>query len=382
MNINRFTPGKRRLLRSFTLLCGMVLGGTATMPQPTLAQTHHIDILSNQFYSQLQDAWMFNINEQGVAAGYIATQSVNGPFLPTTYHGSGQFQTYGLESAGYWGTVAGMDRHGNFGGNLSDANYDSTPYVVRNGVVEYLPFVPSDYAWMDGMTASGIAYGSYYDEALDQGLIFTYQNGAVQTWSQPYQYAYTGRRMLNDRGLLGAAYYDPDSDQSYSYLFDTATATLTSLEIPAGFDIASLRQITNADLIYGTVYTSDYSDFRQGIWNSDGTFSHYFGIDEGTFNVSAIFNDLGHAISLYDDAVWRFDGAQWTAIEIDGLGDHRIFTLSDFNNRGDFVGLTSRTGSGFLWGFVAQAVPEPTTGSVLGLLLIGSVAVRRHRRNP
>lgn len=47
-------------------------------------QSCNAEIISNDYYPQLRDAWMFRINNQGLAAGYIATAAANGPYLPTT----------------------------------------------------------------------------------------------------------------------------------------------------------------------------------------------------------------------------------------------------------------------------------------------------------
>ena len=71
-----------------------------------------IDILSSDFYPALQDAWMMRINNQGVAAGYIAIDSPYGPYLATTYAGGGQFQTLGIESSTFSDIVTGINDRG------------------------------------------------------------------------------------------------------------------------------------------------------------------------------------------------------------------------------------------------------------------------------
>ena len=101
--------------------------------------SYTIDILSTDRYPQVQDSYMMRINDQGVAAGYIATASVLGPYLPTTYAGSGQFNSLGNESVGlghYYGLVTGINDGGDVVGNVTSADGSYSPYVERGGVVQ------------------------------------------------------------------------------------------------------------------------------------------------------------------------------------------------------------------------------------------------------
>lgn len=361
-----------------------LLGSLAIWPLnptiPVLGQTHRIDVLSDEHYPQLRGSDMFHINDQGVAAGCIATQNIDGPFLPTTYHGDGQFRNYGLQSQEPYWAVRGIDQDGNIAGNTSFPDNSYRPYVTRNGVVEYLPFDDSVVLLANavGMTTGGTVFGQYVTMS-DQNNFYTYRDSSLQSYVQPYQSVILVAG--NDRGLFAGQYFDSDTQKFHPYLFDTETGSMTSLQTPTGFNEIELwtGQITNADLVYGLAWTADYSDFRYGIWNSDGSFSRFFGVDEGSYQTWARFNDLGQAISVYDGGVWQFDGTQWLELQIDGLADFEIRYLNDFNNRGDFVGFGAHSGTQ-LWGFVANAVPEPSSGSLLGLMLLGGIGLRRRRK--
>ena len=75
----RLNPQPRRcLMRVYRsrilLLIGVTLVAGSSFARADIP-AYAVDILSNENYPQLRDAWMFRINNQGLAAGYVATAS-------------------------------------------------------------------------------------------------------------------------------------------------------------------------------------------------------------------------------------------------------------------------------------------------------------------
>ena len=66
----------------FLLLVAATIALAGRAAAQTGGPAYSVDILSDQYYPQLKDAWMYRINNNGVAAGYIATDGAGGPFLP------------------------------------------------------------------------------------------------------------------------------------------------------------------------------------------------------------------------------------------------------------------------------------------------------------
>ncbi|MFO0888887.1 MAG: hypothetical protein U0790_07025 [Isosphaeraceae bacterium] len=85
-------------------------------------------------------------------------------------------------------------------------------------------------------------------------------------------------RMLSDGGLLGVVGVSIGS--SSPFLYDLNTATLSALVVPDGFATASLLQITNSGLIFGSVLTED---LRQG-GSASGTWTDR-SVDSSTFRM-------------------------------------------------------------------------------------------------
>ncbi len=136
-----------------------------------------IDILSSDFYPALQDAWMMRINNQGVAAGYIAIDSPYGPYLATTYAGGGQFQTLGIESSTFSDIVTGINDRGDVAGVLIGAT-GGTAYVYQHGTVSY-PSPPANLvrSLLLGLNNEDLGYGRGLDPSRHLSQVFTVTNG-------------------------------------------------------------------------------------------------------------------------------------------------------------------------------------------------------------
>src|SRR5262249_9540525 len=95
------------------------------------------------------------------------------------------------------------------------------------------------------------------------------------------------------------------------------------------------------------------------------------------------FNDLGQAMGVVDGHLMFYDGSSWTERHVLGLDGYTLASISDFNDRGEFVGLVESPAGGFSWGFVARPVPEP--GSLLRAavgLIPAAVLARRKSARP
>lgn len=357
-----------RSCRGLTAIALSILACGILPKNQALGQTHWVDQISNQYFAQF-------INDQRQTAGYSLTTGHSEPYQVAAYSPGGSIQTFGMQSPILDLLVMGIDRHGNIVGNLAPPNSSAfQPYRIGNGVPEFLPLDPEVFPAIFGTSSSGTAYGVYSVLSPEGQRVFTYDGGALVDLPVSYPFAYAlNSRLLNDRGLAGLAYVDETFD-FIPFLYDMTTGTESLLEIPDGYDAVELRQITNSDLIYGLTRTSDGNDFRYGLWNLDGSFGHYFGVDTNSFVTSAIFNDLGQAISILAGDAWWFDGTNWSELSMVGLEGYEILSITDFNNRGDITGRARLIGSSDEFGFVSLAIPEPASGvclCILGMCLLG-----------
>jgi hypothetical protein len=282
-------------MRFTALAIGVLLLGVAPVRAELVPYT--IDILSADFYPQLRDSWMFRINNRGVAAGYIATQSSAGPFLPTTYAG-GQFQTLGIESTIYQLSVTGINDRGVVVGNLRDR--DLTPYVFRKGAVEY-PAFPAGFGFplLYGVNNAGLAYSAGGDLSTRTLQVFTLSDGTVTVLplSAPGFPSFdTASRRLSDAGLLAVRGYSADFSVVREFLYDIPTGTLAPVAVPTGFDQTSILQVTGSGLVFGQAFTADFSQSQFGFWNADGSFRGFFDVPTETSSVQ--INNLGQAVGL------------------------------------------------------------------------------------
>lgn len=376
----------RRLLILLVLLSAWGMAGPSA-PARAQAQPYTIDILSSEYYPQLRDSWMFFINNQGVAAGYVATESSQGPFLPATYTGGGRFQTYGIESRSYYYSVTGIDDRGFMVGNVTNQDGSQTPYIARNGVAEF-PILPGEFPLLDGISNAGTIYASTVYSDTNAIGVFTLRDGIVNRLpiSAPgitHFFSETGRGLSN-AGLLSLSGYSDNFSVFHNYLYDIPTGRLAQVAAPAGYDRTTIRQVTGSGLVFGRAYLADGSGSRYGFWNADGSFRSFFDAPAGTFNVQ--INNFGQAIGLNAGRPLFFDGASWSEREVLGLNGYTLAGINDFNDRGQFVGLAFNPQQSFLWGYVATpqqpAIPEPSSAVLLALGLIGPLggAVLRRQR--
>ena len=378
--------GSSHMTRTFvrsTLMLALVASGHGPRAMAG-SLTYTIDILSSDFYPTVQSSGMTLINDQGVAAGYIATQSPDGPYSPTFYTGGGRFQTLGVESSAPSLLATGMNDRGDLVGVLGLISGNS-PYVYQGGAISY-PVLPSSLtrAVFEGISDSGLVYGQGRDASSHLSEVFTVTNGQVTVLplSAPGLASFrTGAGLLSDAGLVGVTGFSQDGSISRAMLYDTTTGTLTPLALPSGYGAVSLLQITQSGLIVGTASTALGSGSRIGFWGADGSFRGFFDAADGIANV--YFNDLGQAIGFDHGQLVLYNGSSWSDPQILGLGDYLLSSISDFNDRGQFVGTVIRPSDDSLWGFVATAVPEPSSFMLqaVGIISVGVLARRRQLRS-
>jgi hypothetical protein len=342
---------------------------------------YRIDILSSDRYPQLKDAWMFRINNQGVAAGYIATASPAGPYLPTSYAGGGQFTSFGIQSSSYIYAVTGLNDLGDAVGNVFDPSFNPTPYIYHNGAVSHPDFSPTaDTPFLYGINNGGVAYGSYFDDGDGLAKVFTVGGNTATPLplsADGFHNFDSGPRALTDTGLLAVTGYSDDFSTSQGFVYDLAKGSLHPLALPDGFANFTSRKITPDGVVFGEIDSADYSVSRLGSWGADGSFRGFFDIPAGMDLTDVLFNDLGQGVGLLNGHLMFYDGTSWGERDVLGLDGYTLSSISDMNDRGDIVGLVRNAAGTFEWGFVASAVPEPGSLLLATIGLIPALAFAR-----
>lgn len=361
--------------------------------------TYSVDVLSPDRYPQVQDSYMMRINDRGVAAGYLATASAEGPYRATTYAG-GQFRPLGIESVGlgnYFGLVTGINNQGDVAGQVTNADGTITIYVARGGVAQAITLPPGAGAPDGGLTRvigigdDGTAYGQYVDKDGNP-QVFT-ATGSIAT---PLKVALAGfdqfsldttSHLLSATGVLGVYASSASTSASPALLYDTRSGGITQLATPAGFTYDDIYRVSMTG-VYGAVTDANFAVQSLAAWNLDGTFRGFIPLPSFLSPNAIHFNDLGQAIGLNttDHRPVFYDGSSWVEGDVAGLGNYTLADIEDFNDRGDFVGLAYNS-TGFEYGYVASAVPSAVPEpSSLALLACGGlgvlVAARRSRRHP
>jgi hypothetical protein len=365
------------------LRTALLIAATITLSyRPALADgtPYVVDILSSDYYPQLKDAYMYYINDNGLAAGYIATDTSRGPYLPATYSGGGRFTTYGLQSNIYPLSVTGLNDRGDLVGTLFDKDFNTTPFLVRDGVVSTTGLPADASPFLYGINNAGLAYGTYFDNADGLLKVYTLTGGTVTTLplaAPGFSNWDSATRSLNNAGLLGVIGYSDATFDASGFLYHLATGALDPIALPDGFASFSFLHVLDSGLVFGEAFSADFSVDRLGFWGSDGSFLRFLDLPDGLRSSSVRFNDLGQAVGLRDGHLLSFDGSSWSERNVLDLNGYTLNSISDLNNRGEFVGLVRSPAGTFEWGFVARPVPGP--GSIL-LSAVGLIGLGASRR--
>jgi hypothetical protein len=278
-----------------------------------------------------------------------------------------------------------MNDRGDVVGDLTSSNFSTTPYLYVNGTVGYLNLpngVEGPYLY--GINNAGFAYGALFNSSAQIGQVFTVLNGnlTVLPLSAPGLENWDANpRMLSNGGLLGVYGWSSTGSVSRGFVYNLNTGSLTALAVPGGFATAFVQQITGSGLIYGYAQTDDGSQRRFGFWNPDGSFRGFFDAPAGSRGI--LFNDLGQAIGLNNGQALFYDGTTWNPLSVSGLNGYSLLRISDFNDRGQFVGLAVNPAGTWAWGFVASPVPEHSALILLACGMAGiGVYARRRRPSP
>ncbi|MBX9578944.1 MAG: PEP-CTERM sorting domain-containing protein [Gemmataceae bacterium] len=353
---------------------------------PARAGYYRFDELSPRNYPSLQDCLMYVLNDNGVAAGYVALDTPYGPYLPATHTFGGPFNPIpGLSSTSYSGTATGISNTGTVVGQLGGV----TPpyYLYAGGAVRPVAGGPGyTVTALRGVNPNGVAYGTGRDDA-GRRQVFTTTDGTAQwhpleadgftNFSLPFGFA----DLMNADGLLAVRGFTLGGGPFAYYLYDTVGGGLTRLELPAGYtDFPTFDNLTPTTL-FGYLYDG-VNPGRYGEWNLDGTFAGFFDPPGGGYWDSVAVNDLGQAVGFAGGTFWTYDGTTWETGVFLGRHGAQPFVVYDLNNRGELVGGTFVPGSGFYWGFMATptALPEPASLSLVAAGGLGLLGFARRRK--
>jgi len=299
---------------------------------------------------------LLGVNNGGSIAGYFGSGSAAHPnqgYTVTLFNGHGSFTNENFPASTQTQVVG--------------INNNSSPATVG--------------FWVDG---NGNNFGF-----VDRNNVFTTVVDPLTNMNQFNQLL-----GVNDANVAAGFYVD-DNGNANAYLYNIGTMAFTSLILPTSFNAvaATATGINDAGVVTG--FYTDADGNTHGFIDNGGTFTSLDDQSPGAQNTMLLgINNHGQAVGSYVNALGVTSGLifnsltnTWTTITDPNASANAAFdvtgtTVNGINDNGTMVGFYSDGTN--INGFVAIALPEPSTvsllilgGCIFGLGLIRSNSRRR-----
>jgi len=264
--------------------------------------------------------------------------------------GSGyEFQTLDFSSSDDAEAV-GISNDETIVGNLFDDDFDSTPFVWKEGIADF-PTINLDLAAVTGVNDTGVLFGSGIEFPFFEfrGFVIA-DDGVADTFSYPNAFL-TVPQGINNFGVIVGIFESEDDDSSGSFIFDDfdlSEFTLPEFSTVAAFDI------NDAGSIVGGIYDGEEPEgfiwkngVAQVVTHPDGP-TELLAINNADLIVGTVFPDEGPTRSFV------YDGSSFTDVVYSEADETTVLGLND---AGTLVGSYLKDNRSFA--FVARPTEDP-----------------------
>jgi hypothetical protein len=394
--------------------------------------SYQIEYIVGPFQPGVADSWMFDINSSGQATGYIIRRDENDELYqsPVIYqHGrvaelTRRQATFGASTVG-----VSINDGADVVARLNDDPAKDSFFYYANGQAP-VPVAAGDWGFLRVADLNNVGQVLIVDES--PLLTSTTLTARLKIWSSGNMQELTlfdslFRQVLppdptdmnsgpssitapgmitniNDAGQFAVGRYlsgfdprDPSTSDDDISIFEQLPAIVydgagsySLLAVPAPGRAGEPISIDSDGAVLGYVFDPATPDQSQlGLWNADGVLQRMLpdpGIPLFVYSGNVARNELGQVLALAADGsgVRMYDPTadDWTDItkSISNLGEGSIYSISAFNDQGQFVGLALHPNTDIsLFGYVASPVPEPASCMLALLTIAVSVATHRAR---
>jgi len=335
-----------------------------------------------------------DINDAGVVVGSFLG---NEPFIRLPGQSPSMLPTFETDSGEHIGDAEALNSSGIAVGYslVDEGSPRATMWDATGGIRRIGPDIPG--ARAVDITASGLVLGSV--SGVTAGLFLWSEQGGTQSIellpdaSRPSDFTVSGS-VINDDGVVAATFYSEEFglDNPSRAFVRTSEGSVSEATLPDGYEPISIDLMTGATaIVTSRAIGTDAGEFiqraRSFLWTPESAATElplFAGLPAtvAAHNDTQMIMTTRSDVSLESRRDFLFDPFSGETVELTSLirsltGFER-YELTDFNNRGQLLGVAFEDGASPAIGFVLT-IPSPATA--LPFVLLGALRRRRALKN-